>query len=74
MCIQLLLSFESSFLFIYLFLAVLSLCCFTGFSLVVVSEGCSLVIVCGLLISVASVEHRLWGAGFGGFDAWAQEL
>ena len=47
--------FFHNFLF---FLAALGLCCFTGFSLVVASGGCSLVVVCGLLI----VEHRLQGA------------
>ena len=35
------------FLKINLFLAVLGLCCCTGFSLVVVSGGCSLVVVFG---------------------------
>ena len=72
MCVQLFLFSKSGFLFIYLFLAVLSPCCFAGFSLVAVSGGCSLVIVCRLLISVASFEHRFWSAGFGGFDTWAQ--
>ena len=38
----------------YLFLAVLGLCGFAGFSLVVVSGGASLVAVCGLLIAMAS--------------------
>ena len=48
-------------LFIYLFLALLSLRCCIGFSLVSVSGGYSLVVVCGLLIEVAFlvVEHRL---------------
>ena len=43
-----------------LFLAVLGLCCCVGFSLVVASGGCSLV-VHGLLIVVADLvaEHRL---------------
>ena len=47
--------------FIYLFLAVLGLCCCSGFSLVVEGGGYSLVTVCGLLITVASVvvEHGL---------------
>ena len=47
-------------LFIYL-LAVLGLCCCTGFSLVAVSEGYSLVVVNRLLVAVASlaVEPRL---------------
>ena len=39
--------------FIYLFLAVLGLHCFAGFSLVATSEGYSLVVVHGLLIAVA---------------------
>ena len=48
--------------FIYLcisLLAVLGLHCCAGFSLVVVSRGCSLIVVCGLLIAVASLaaEH-----------------
>ena len=45
--------------FIYLFLAVLGLLCCLGFSPVVVSKGYSLVVVCGLLISLASLvsEH-----------------
>jgi len=43
---------------------VLGLCCFTGFSLDVVSGAYSLVAVHALLIAVASsvVEHRLQGA------------
>ena len=47
--------------FLILFLAVLGLLCCTGFSLVVVRGGDSLVAVCGFLIVVASlvVEHRL---------------
>ena len=43
--------------FIYLFLAVLSLRCHVGFSLAVVSKGCSLVAVASLV-----EEHGLWGA------------
>ena len=48
-------------MFIYLFLAVLSLCCFADFALVVVSRGYCLVVVCGLLTGVASLvtEHVL---------------
>ena len=48
-------------MFISLFLAVLSLCCCTGFSLVAVSGGYSLVAVHGLLIAAASfvVKRRL---------------
>ena len=47
--------------FIYLFLAVLDVRCYTGFSVVVESRGYSLVAVLGLLIVVASLvtEHRL---------------
>ena len=47
--------------FIYLFLFVLGLHCFIGFSLVVVSEGCSLDALYELLIAVASLpaERRL---------------
>ena len=45
---------------INLFLAVLSLCCFMGFSLVVASKGYSLSVVCGLLVAMtfAIVKHR----------------
>ena len=51
--------------FIYLFLAVLSLRCCSGFSLVVEGAGYSLVAVCRLLIMVASVvvkhmDSRAW--------------
>ena len=63
-------SFASlSFLKLYLFiLAVLDLHCCTGFSPVAASRLYSLVVVCELLIAVASlVEHRLWGR-------WAQYL
>ena len=46
--------------FIYLFLAVLGLCCSVAFSLVVGSRAYSLVVVCRLLIAVASlVEYGL---------------
>ena len=47
--------------FISLFLAMLSVCCFLGFSVVVASGGCSLVAMLGLLIVVASLvaEHGL---------------
>ena len=46
--------------FISFFVAVLGLCCYTGFSLVVASGGYSLVVACGLLIAVVHliVEHR----------------
>ena len=50
---------------IYLFLAVLGLCCCLGFSPVVVPM---------LLIPEASfgAERRLWGEGFSSFNTWAQ--
>ena len=51
--------FSSSFLkiilFMYLLLAVLGLPCCLDFSLVVASGGYSLVVVCGLLMVVASL-------------------
>ena len=48
-------------MFIYLYLAVLGLCCFMGYPLVAMSGGYSPVAVHELLIVVASlvVEHRL---------------
>ena len=51
-------------MFICLFLAVLDLCCYTGFSLVVDSRGYSLVAVHELIIALASLvvsyrAHRL---------------
>ena len=48
-------------LFVYLFLAVLSLPCCAGLSLVATSGSCSRVVVLGLPIMVASLaaEHRL---------------
>ena len=44
-------------------MAVQALPCCVGFSLVVASRGCSVVVVHGLLILVASLvaEHKLWG-------------
>ena len=53
--------FFYKFLFFYLFLAVLGLHCCVGFSLVVANWGCTLVVVCRLLIAVASLaaEYRL---------------
>ena len=66
-------------LFIYLFLAVLYLCCYAGFSLVATSRACSLVAASRLLIAVASLvaEHGLQGAEaqqlrLTGTRAWAQ--
>ena len=44
--------------FIYLLLAVLDLRCCSGLSLVVASRGCSVAVMCGLLVAVASlVKH-----------------
>ena len=42
----------------------LGLHCHTGFFLVEASRDCSPVVVCGLLVEVASLvaEHGLWGA------------
>ena len=55
----------------YLFLAVLHLRCFTGFSLAMVSRGYSLAVVHRLLVAMASlVEH----GGVRHFRTWAQEL
>ena len=53
--------FYNILLFI-LFLAVLGLCCYLGFSLVVAGRGYSLVTTWELLIAVASlvIEPRLW--------------
>ena len=42
-------------MFIYLFLAVLDLRCYAGFSLVVESRGCSPVAKCRLLVAVDSL-------------------
>ena len=52
-----------TFLNFYLFLAVLGLCCYAGFPLVVASRGYSLVAGHELLSVVAAfMEHGLWGA------------
>ena len=52
--------FFNFYLFIHLFLTVLGLRCYVGFSLVAASGGCSLAAVRGSLAAVASlVEHRL---------------
>ena len=65
------------FFLIYLFLAVLGLCCCMDFSLVAVSRGYSLVAVCGLLVVVAvaslTAEHEVLGhVGFSRCGTWAQ--
>ena len=51
--------------FTFFFWAVLGLCCCADFSLVAVSRAYSLVVVCGLLISMVSqaVEHGLQAHG-----------
>ena len=45
----------------FIYLAVLGLCCYAGFSLVVTSDGYSLVAAHGLIMVVAALvaEHRL---------------
>ena len=59
----------------YLFLAVLGLCYYTGFSRVVGSRDDSLVTGCGLLIVMAAIaEPRLSGARFSSCGTWAQWL
>ena len=60
--------------FIYLFLAVLDVRCYTGFSVVVESRGYSLVAVLGLLIVVASRcgAQALELSGFRSCSTWAQ--
>ena len=55
------------FIFIYLLLAVLGLCCCAGFSPVAASRGYSLVAVHGLLVAVASLAVKL-----GLWSVWAQ--
>ena len=56
--------------------AVLGLCCCVGFSLVAASGGHSPVVVCGLLIAVASLvaEHGLQSLWFPGSRAQARQL
>ena len=57
-------SFFKKIIYYLLVWAVLGLCCCTGFSLVAVNGGYSLVAVPGLLITLASLveEHGLQGA------------
>ena len=58
MSIQVLCSFFKSYFiiqFIYLFLAVLGLCCSADFSLAVASGGCCVVLVLWILIAVGSL-------------------
>ena len=55
--------------YIYLFSAVLGLCCCTGFSLVLVSKGLSLVAVPGLLIAVAFLVGWALPLGHTGFSS-----
>ena len=51
-------SFFLPFIVIYLFLAVLVLCCCVVLSPAMVSRGCSLVVVHGLLMAVVSLAVR----------------
>ena len=53
----------------YLFLAVLGLHCCTGFSLVALNWGYSLVAVCRLLIAVTSFVAELQALGLVGFHS-----
>ena len=55
-------------IFIYLFMAVLSLGCYTAFSLVAESRGYSLVVV---RASHCGGAWTLGGEGFGGCGSWA---
>ena len=56
-------------LFVCLFLAVLGLHCCVGFSPVAARGDYSLVAVCGVLISVASLVCRAWALGCVGFSS-----
>ena len=49
---------------IYYFGAVLGLCCCTAFSLISVRRHCSLVVLYGLLIAVASLVAERWLLGW----------
>ena len=62
--------FVVSALLISFGLAVLGLCCCMGFSLVVVSGGYSLVLVCGFLIAVASLVAELGLSGTQALVIW----
>ena len=59
--------------FIYLFMAVLSLSCCVGFSLVVANGAYPLVAVCGLLIVVASPAAERGLLGFSSCSSGALE-
>ena len=64
-------------LFMYLFLAVLGLCCCcVGFSPVVASKGYSIAVAHGLLIAVASCcrSQALGHSDFSSRSRWAQKL
>ena len=64
-------------LLIYLFLAVLDLCCCTGFSLIVASRGYPLAVVCGASHCGSFSCFRalvLGHAGFHSCGAWAYLL
>ena len=62
--------------FMYLFLAVLGLCCCVGFSLIAASGGYSLAMVCGLLVLVASLvveAYRIAACGLSSCGSLALE-
>ena len=64
------LSFLNNYLFICLFLAVLGLCCCTGFSLAAASGVYPLVAVHRLLIAGPSLAATAWAVGHPGFSSF----
>ena len=58
----------------FFFLAALGLCCCAQLSLVAASRALLFIVVCGLLIAVASLVGSLGSrrAGFSSCGAWAQ--
>ena len=64
------LSFLNNYLFICLFLAVLGLCCCTGFSLAAASGISSLVAVHRLLIAAPFLGGTAWAVGHPGFSSF----
>ena len=56
--------------FYYLFLAVLGFCCCMSFSLVVVSRGYSLVVVCSLIVVTYSIGSKKAMATHSSTLAW----
>ena len=69
-------SLDHLFNFVYLFLAVLDLCCCAGFSLIAEREGYSLVAMCGLLIALQGFSLcRARALGHAGFSSrWLSGL